>query len=69
MPETTFVRDGSLSFRKQMKPFYWLEMTLVRKLTNRMASFLSEQYETVTYERSLRNSETVAVKNINNFKQ
>ena len=34
-----FVRDGSVLFRKEVKTFYWLEMTLARKLTNRMALF------------------------------
>ena len=36
--ETTFAHDGSILFRNEVKPFYWLEMTLVRKLINRMAS-------------------------------
>ena len=35
-----FARDRPVLFRNKMKLFYWLEMTLVRKLTNRMASFL-----------------------------
>ena len=30
---------GSVLFRHEMKSFYWSEMTLVRKLTNKMASF------------------------------
>ena len=34
-----FTRDGSVLFRNEMKPFYWLEMTLVQKLTNESASF------------------------------
>ena len=35
--KTMFACDSSVSFRNEMKPFYWLEMTLVRKLTNKMA--------------------------------
>ena len=30
-----FSADVSVLFGNEMKPFYWLEMTLVRKLTNR----------------------------------
>ena len=33
------ILDGSVLFQNELKPFYWLEITLVRKLTNRMASF------------------------------
>ena len=34
-----FTRNGSVLFRNEMKPFYWLEMKSIRKLTNRMVSF------------------------------
>ena len=34
-----FTRDGSILLKNETKPFYWLEMTLVQKLTNRIASF------------------------------
>ena len=37
--QTMFARDGSVLFRNEMKLFYRLKMTLVGKLTNRMASF------------------------------
>ena len=37
--KTMFARDVSTLFRNEMKPFYWFEMTLARKLTNRMDSF------------------------------
>ena len=37
--KTMFARGGSALFRNEIKPFYWLDMTLVRKSTNRMASF------------------------------
>ena len=42
-------------YDNEMKQFYWLEMTLFRKLTNRMRlHFLSKQYGTVLCERSLK---------------
>ena len=34
--ETMFTCDGSVLFRNEMKLFYWLEMMVVRKLTNRI---------------------------------
>ena len=46
----TFTYYGSASFRNEMKPFYWLEMTLVQKLANRIALF---RFETIRNNRNV----------------
>ena len=51
-----FTRDGPVlfQFQNEMKPFHWLEMTLVPKLTIEWLHFVSEQCGTVTCERGLK---------------
>ena len=50
-----FTRDGSVLFRNEMKPFYWLVFGLVTSyfFPIEWLFFVSEQYATVMYGRGL----------------